>query len=524
MIEVRKYLEGQIVEGRYPLIERVGTTQHSSVFRTECEKAPGQQAAIKLIPAPASTSGAQLTRWRLAARFSHPGLLRIFDMGRCELEDRAMLYVVMELAEENLADILRVRCLSPGETDVLLGPTLDALSYLHGKGFVHGHLRPSNILAIGEQVKLSSDSIARIGEAAGAREPNDVYAPPEVDLSAATDIWSLGVTLSQCLTGRVPERAAEGRHSLSIPSEVPAPFLELARHCVNPIPHRRWSVAQIRAALAPGLTVVAPAPVPEPISDATVDTSNLASSAFVKPDAIAPIRRTFQLKRKYRLALAGLAAATAAFVFGVVISGSGPNNTVTASAPIAPSISAAQSHPNDPTLNARASATLKPRVGEQIGIAKDSRDFDSYASKAGSRDQSSGNEFARSDDSGPAVIISNATPTAPAQPASPTSGDVVSGAVARRALPRVLTSARNTISGTVRVSVVVDVDPRGRVVQAKLDAPGPSRYFARLSMAAAPDWKFTPPRVNGQIVPSEWLLNFGYSQSGTSASATERHP
>jgi outer membrane biosynthesis protein TonB len=71
---------------------------------------------------------------------------------------------------------------------------------------------------------------------------------------------------------------------------------------------------------------------------------------------------------------------------------------------------------------------------------------------------------------------------------------------------------------------VVDVDPRGRVVQAKLDAPGPSRYFARLSMAAAPDWKFTPPRVNGQIVPSEWVINFGYSEADTSASATERHP
>jgi TonB family protein len=521
MIEVQKYLEGQIVDGRYPLIEHLGTTEHSSVFRTECAEAGNHQAAIKLIPAPAATSGAQLTRWRLAARFSHPALLRIFDMGRCDFEGRAMLYVVMELAEENLGDILPVRSLSPGELGALLGPTLDALSYLHSKGFVHGHLRPSNILAIGDQVKLSSDSIARIGEAADARDPADLYSAPEVDLSAATDIWSLGVATVQCLTGRVPERAAGGRHSLSIPPDVPAPFLDLARHCVNPVPPRRWSVAQIRDALAPGSSATA-APTAEPVADSIAESANLSGSAFVKPDAATPIRRTFQLKRKYRLALAGFAAAAAAFVFGIVISGSGPNNTVTASTSVTPA--AAPSQPSAPTQDAQPSTALQRRRDEHRDIGKDSRDFDSRGSKVSLGDESPHREFARADNSAPAVIISKAAPGVPAQLAAPASGDVVSGAVARRALPRVPESASNTITGTVKVSVVVDVDPRGRVVQAKLDEPGPSRYFARLSMAAAPDWKFTPPRVKGQIVASEWVINFGYSQADTSASATERHP
>jgi len=523
MIEVQKYLEGQIVDGRYPLIELLGATQHSSVFRTEYEEATNRQAAIKLIPAPASTSGAQLTRWRLAARFSHPALLRIFDMGRCEFEGRAMLYVVMELAEENLGDILPVRCLSAGEVGALLGPTLDALSYLHSKGFVHSHLRPANILAIGDQVKLSSDSIARIGEAADARDPGDLYAAPEVDLSAATDVWSIGVTLVQCLSGRVPERAAGGRQSLSIPADLPAPFLDLARHCVNPVPPRRRSVAQIRAALTPGSSVAAPAPAPEPVADSIAESANLSGSAFVKPDAAAPIRRILQLKRKYRLALAGFAAAAAAFVFGIVISGSGSNNTVTASASIAQA--AVTSRPTDAAQEAHTSARPKTGGDERRDLAKDSRDFDSHGSKTSLQDEPSRKDLARADSSsGPTVIISNAAPAAPTSLMAPVSGDVVSGAVARRALPRVPASASNTITGTVKVSVVVDVDPRGRVVQAKVDSPGPSRYFARLSMAAAPDWKFTPPRVNGQIVPSEWVINFGYSQSDTSASATERHP
>jgi TonB family protein len=529
MIEVQKYLQGRVVDGRYPLIEYLGATQHSSVFRTECEEAPNRQAAIKLIPAPAATSGAQLTRWRLAARFSHPALLRIFDMGRCDFEGRPMLYVVTELAEENLAEILPVRCLSPGETDAMLAPALDALSYLHGKGFVHGHLQPSNILAIGDQVKLSSDAIARVGEAADARDPRDPYCAPETSLSAATDVWSLGITLVQCLTARLPERDPEGRHSVSVPTDVPPPFLDLARHCLNPVPQRRWSVAQIQSALVPGTAIATPAPVPE-AADASVPTSAPDSnSAFVKPDAVAPVRRGFHLKKQYRLALAALAAATAAFILGVVISSGSSDSTVTASAPLA--TSAAASRPGSSAGKLRAAAPLRPHSLPSSPAEKEPPKFAAHSEKrvdslaSAAPDQKSlPAEFARTDKPGPAVIISKVAPAAPSEPSLPASGDLIPGAVSRRALPRVPVSASNTIWGTVRVSVIVDVDPRGRVVEAKLDSPGPSRYFDRLSMAAAQDWKFTPPRVDGGIVPSEWVINFGYSKTDTSASAAERHP
>lgn len=516
MIEVQKHLQGQVIDGRYPLIECIGTTQHSSVFRTECDEAFNRQAAIKFIPAPAATSGAQMTRWRLAARFSHPALLRIFKMGRCEFDGRPMLYVVMELAEENLAEILPVRCLSPGETDALLGPALDALGYLHGKGFVHGHLQPSNILAIGDQVKLSSDSIARIGEAADLREPNDVYSAPEVDLSAAADIWSLGVTLVQCLTGRLPERSSENRHALLVPTDVPVPFADLARHCLNPVPQRRWSVAQMKSALAPGSSVVSPAPTPEQADDSVP-----ASSAFVKPGAAAPVRRGFRLKKQYRLAFAAVAAAAAAFVLGIVISGSSSDSTVTASAPITTAV--AQAHSKAATKDPHNAALPKPRGDAPRGSHNTALRGESSRSNARD-DKSPHKEFARTKRRGPAVIVSRVAPATPAQPTSTAAGDVISGQVTRRALPRVPVSASNTIWGTVRVSVIVDVDPRGRVVEAKLDNAGPSHYFARLSMAAAQDWKFIPPRVNGNIVPSEWIIHFGYSKTDTTAKATERHP
>jgi eukaryotic-like serine/threonine-protein kinase len=175
MIEARRYLQGQVADGRFPLIQYLGGTEHSAVFLTEYAESENQRAAIKLIPAPPGNTEPQLTRWRLAARFSHPHLLRLFEAGRCTLDNADMLYVVMEYAEENLAEILSQRPLSPAETSDLLAPVLEALGYIHGRGFVHGHIQPSNIVAIGDQVKLSSDRICRIGELAERRNGNARY-------------------------------------------------------------------------------------------------------------------------------------------------------------------------------------------------------------------------------------------------------------------------------------------------------------------------------------------------------------
>jgi serine/threonine protein kinase len=526
MIELQKYLQGQIIDSRYPLIQYLGATGHSSVFLTEYADGRNQQAAIKLVPAPSGNSEAQLTRWRLAARFSHPSLLRIFRMGRCELDGRPMLYVVMEYAEENLSEVLPVRCLSPGETDAVLGPALDALGYLHSKGFVHGHVQPSNILAIGDRLLLSSDAIARIGETADHRDSRDPYSAPESELSTAGDIWSLGVTLVKCLTGRVPDRDPSGRHSVTVPADLPAPFLDLARHCLNPVPQRRWSVAQLKAALDRGFAPTASDPASDSVSTAAPPTS-----AFDKPALAAPVLRQAFVRKHYKVILAGLAAAAAAFVLGIVMSSNNSGTAVTASAPVTSSAGQAQAgvaspkaHPAAPVQPQRAE-NPRTAVRETPKLAAHPQPRAPSADSVAKPPASSPAQFARSEAALPAEEQPPAAPAGDsAQPSSPVNSDLVPGAVAHRALPNVPSSASNTIWGTVRVSVVVDVAPSGRVVDAKFDAAGPSRYFARLSMAAAQDWKFAPPRVDGRIVPSEWVINFGYSKTDTSATALEKHP
>jgi TonB family protein len=70
--------------------------------------------------------------------------------------------------------------------------------------------------------------------------------------------------------------------------------------------------------------------------------------------------------------------------------------------------------------------------------------------------------------------------------------------------------------------VRVEVDAAGNVTGTKLVTPGPSKYFSRLAMQAAEQWKFSPPSQNGQPVPSEWTILFEYTRGGITEQASAR--
>jgi TonB family protein len=476
MIEARRYLQGQIVEGRFPLIQYLGGTEHSGVFLTECADTENHRAAIKLVDAPPGNAQPQLTRWRLAARFSHPHLIRLFDAGRCTVENTPMLYVVMEYAEENLAEILTQRPLSPTETKEMLGPMLDALGYIHGKGFVHGHIQPSNIMAIGDELKLSSDRICRVGELGERRNGNARYCAPECvagELSTAGDVWSLGVTLVECLTGRLPETEENG--TVPLPAELPAPYLELARHSLAKTPKRRWNVSNLKARLELKAALAEVEEVDPPVA-----------------------RRETPSKQRYTLAWIGMALALAAILL-VTIPKSHSHTTPNRSAAI-----------ESPAVPAHA----------KVSSAKAKEEASPKAQPQPSRSASSAIS-----DVAEAAPLPPAAPPAPVKPAAlppPSAAVLARGEVLNRVLPDVLRSASATITGTVRVRVRVKVDPSGNVTDAQFDWPGPSRYFARLSMAAAREWKFRPPDVNSKRVPSEWIIRFDYTNTATTATAVEQ--
>jgi len=252
MSEAWKQWEGQTVNGKFRLRQYLGGSDHSAVFLTELGEQGSQRAAIKLIPAHPENAELQLSRWDLAAKLSHPHLMRLFQMGRCQLAKMGLLYVVMEYAEETLSQILRHRPLTPAESQDMLAPLLDALAYVHGKGLVHGRMKPANIMAIDDQLKISSDGLCGVGESNRGLGKPSVYDPPETAsgvISPAADIWSLGMTVVEVLTQRLPVWEQSKQAELVLPETLPAPFREIAHHCLRRDPQRRWTVADIAARL-----------------------------------------------------------------------------------------------------------------------------------------------------------------------------------------------------------------------------------------------------------------------------------
>src|SRR4029077_13091013 len=119
-----KQWEGQVVNGEFHLRQFLGGGENCAVFLTEHGERETQRAAIKLIAVPPEYAELQLSQWRRSAKLSHPHLIRLFQMGQCQLDDVGLLFVVMEYAEENLSQILPQRPLTPAEAREMLEPVL----------------------------------------------------------------------------------------------------------------------------------------------------------------------------------------------------------------------------------------------------------------------------------------------------------------------------------------------------------------------------------------------------------------
>jgi eukaryotic-like serine/threonine-protein kinase len=258
MPEVWKKWEGQVVNEEFPLLRYLGGSERSAVFLTKRTDREPQEVAIKLILANAENPELQVSWWELAAKLSHPHLLRLFQTGHCEIEGTQLIYVVTEYAEESLSQILPYRTLTPEEARDTLRPVLDVLAYIHAKGFVHGHIKPANVMAVGDLIKVSSDGLCGVGESSRVLGATNGYAAPEIadgaGMAPAADVWSLGVTLVEALTQNPPVWKGTEQTELVLPETLP--FSDIATHCLRRNPQQRWTVPEIaerlnQAPLAP---------------------------------------------------------------------------------------------------------------------------------------------------------------------------------------------------------------------------------------------------------------------------------
>ncbi len=217
---------GQVVDGALPLQEYLGGSANAAVYLTEYS---GKKAAIKLLAADAKSADLQLGRWQAASKLFHPHLIQLLKWGRCKAGSVAAVYVVMEYMDEDLSQVLPGRPLTTDETRQMLEPLLGVLEYLHSQGWVHGHLKSSNVMAMGDQLKISSESVTRAGETKTA--------------DPAADVWAVGLTLIEVLTQR---------REAVVPATLPEPFRDIAKRCLEPDPSKRWTVADISARLRGG--------------------------------------------------------------------------------------------------------------------------------------------------------------------------------------------------------------------------------------------------------------------------------
>lgn len=483
--------ENQVVNGVFPLRRLLGSSNRSAVFLTEYKARNVADAAIKLVRTDASQAQALLGQWQAAATLSHPHLIRLFAAGRCQFGSQEFVFVVMEQAEQTLAQILHQRALHPAEVNELLLPALDALAFLHRNQRVHGQLKPANIFAVGDQLKLASDTIRSAGTPAPGIAATSAYDPPELKdggCSPAGDIWALGMTLVEAFTRRT-----------AWPASFPAPYVDTARRCLSSNPADRPTVIELEAQYKPSPRAPSPsvpppspqAPAPQPaISQPPVRQPSTPQPTTSQP----PVRQPSTPQPSISQPSAPPPAARRAPVIAAAYKLSRRNLLVIAAALLASLvwIVAHFSDTSQPPAQPSVVAASPPVVSSTSTVASPPASTSTSATSA----------------------ESDSPPTSPAARA-PT----VSSSVIHQVTPDVPESVREKIKGRLYVTVRVLVEPSGNVVGALMENPGSSRYFARLAEDAARQWQFVPAENRAARV---WLLRFEFTRDGVAARAIEQ--
>ena len=196
---------------------------------------------------------------QLAAPLSHPNLVRVYDFGH---DPDGRPFIVMEYVEGgSLAEALaRDGVLSPARVVAVARDCCSGLAYAHAAGLVHRDLKPQNLLLdLDGRVKIADFGIARSLDGTSLTLTGSVlgtagYLAPEqaggAQVSAAADIYGLGVTLHQLATGTMPGPDA--------PQALPEPLRSVVARCLDPDPGRRPTAEALSAMLDEPATLAAP--------------------------------------------------------------------------------------------------------------------------------------------------------------------------------------------------------------------------------------------------------------------------
>ena len=282
---------GSYVINRYEIIAKIGSGGMADVYKAK-DHVVNRLVAIKVLKQEYSTDATFVKKFRVeaqsAAGLSHPNIVSVYDVG----EDDGVYFIVMELVQgitlKNYIDM-------KGKLDIREALNISVqiasgLSAAHENRIIHRDIKPQNIIMSRDgKVKVTDFGIAKVADsttvtttAAGTVH----YISPEQARGGysdeRSDIYSLGITMYEMVTGRVP---FEGETNVAValmhiqsemvpprklePS-IPVSFEKIILKCTQKKPERRYAsakelIADLRKVLThpDGEYVVIPGAVPE---------------------------------------------------------------------------------------------------------------------------------------------------------------------------------------------------------------------------------------------------------------------
>jgi serine/threonine protein kinase len=212
-----RYVPGTTFADRYRIVSPLGKGGMGEVYRAEDMKL-GQTVALKFLPQSLARNEAALARFtrevRLARQVSHPNVCRVFDIGEAD----GQTFLTMEFVDgEDIASLMRRIGRLPADKALEIARQVCAgLAAAHEHGIIHRDLKPANIMLDGRgRARITDFGLAGLstemkGEDARAGTP--AYMSPEQfsggEITAKSDLYSLGLVMYEIFTGKKPYEAA----------------------------------------------------------------------------------------------------------------------------------------------------------------------------------------------------------------------------------------------------------------------------------------------------------------------------
>jgi hypothetical protein len=253
-------LEGQVIDGVYPLRRLVRSEGRTAWFETETSDARPIPATISLTEA-LTDADEIIARLEAAQHLKHPNLVSITKVGQVRVDNTLVVYALMEPIEQSLSDVLEGQALSAEEGREVAEALVGGLMTIHQNGMSHGRVEAASVLATQDTVKLRSDCLHLSTAGQG------------------DDVAGIGTTLFHAFTQRKGLTATDAQIN-----RIPAPFAEIIRNSFG----RRWTLAQVSNALKPVLPVASVPPPPAPVATPSAPPVRVAAPPPVPPRPVSP--------------------------------------------------------------------------------------------------------------------------------------------------------------------------------------------------------------------------------------------